>query len=84
MDTVPERLFFARGLEHWRTHNLSVCEANSAFWRDRIRFRDLLRSDPELCVRYAALKRELAVRFPNDRLSYTDAKGEFIAEALSR
>jgi GrpB-like predicted nucleotidyltransferase (UPF0157 family) len=81
-DTVPERLFFAKGEENCRTHNLSVCETDSAFWRDRIRFRDLLRADPELRTRYATLKRELATRFPYDRFTYTEAKGEFIAGAL--
>jgi GrpB-like predicted nucleotidyltransferase (UPF0157 family) len=41
-------------------------------------FRDRLRADPGLAREYAALKRMLAERFPDDREKYTDAKSEFI------
>ena len=38
--------------------------------------------DSDLARRYAQLKRELACRYPDDRMAYTEAKTEFVAEAL--
>jgi len=46
-DTVAGRLFFAKRTERNRTHNLSVCEIESPFWRGRIAFRDALRADQD-------------------------------------
>jgi GrpB-like predicted nucleotidyltransferase (UPF0157 family) len=44
-------------------------------------FRERLRGDPAVAAAYAALKRELAVRFGDDRTGYTDAKAEFVTAA---
>lgn len=41
-------------------------------------FRDYVRTYPEVARRYADLKRELAVRYRDDRHGYVDAKGPFI------
>lgn len=46
-------------------------------------FRDYLRSRPDLADRYAALKRELAARYQNDRSAYTDAKTPFIWSVMA-
>jgi GrpB-like predicted nucleotidyltransferase (UPF0157 family) len=77
-DPVPDRLFFAKGDEGARTHYLSICEFESAFWTSHIDFRDRLRADNRLAREYAALKHELAERFPDDRSAYTNAKECFI------
>ena len=65
-----------------RTHHIHVVEWDGAAWRDYIRFRDLLRSDPEKALRCEACKRRLAERFPHDRKSYTAGKAELIAQML--
>ena len=82
LDTVQGRIFFARAPANRRTHNLSVCVFGSQFWQERLAFRDRLRADAVLARRYEDLKRELAVRFPDDRLRYTDAKSAFVQEVL--
>lgn len=46
-------------------------------------FRDFLRSRPDLADRYAALKRDLAERYRDDRARYTDAKDPFIWAVMS-
>lgn len=46
--------------------------------RRHLRFRDALRADARLAADYAALKRELARRMPEDREGYTAAKTTFI------
>jgi GrpB-like predicted nucleotidyltransferase (UPF0157 family) len=47
-------------------------------WRQALRFRDSLRADPGLLDAYAALKKELAARYPDDRARYTAGKTSFI------
>lgn len=66
-----------------RTHHLHLIPYGSPLWHDRLRFRDLLRSDAMLAGQYAALKMELAQRFERDREAYTDGKSPFIARALA-
>jgi GrpB-like predicted nucleotidyltransferase (UPF0157 family) len=81
-DTVPDRLFFAKGDEGARTHYLSICESESAFWTSHIAFRDLLRADDRLARQYATLKHQLAERFPDDRSAYGNAKELFIRSVI--
>jgi GrpB-like predicted nucleotidyltransferase (UPF0157 family) len=77
-DMVAGRVFLSKGPESGRTHHLSVCEVGSHFWRRQIAFRDALRADPNLRQQYAALKQQLAQRYPRDRAAYTAAKEPFI------
>lgn len=59
-------------------HNLYVCEANNAELKRHILFRDYLSSHPDEAKEYAELKQELAQRFRNDRVLYTNGKTEFV------
>jgi GrpB-like predicted nucleotidyltransferase (UPF0157 family) len=54
----------------------------SAFWDRHVLFRDYLRRNADAARAYEDLKRELAVRFRHDRPAYTDAKDDFIEDAL--
>jgi GrpB-like predicted nucleotidyltransferase (UPF0157 family) len=63
-----------------RTHHLHLVDTREGI-ENCLRFRDHLRSDPELAAEYATLKRALASRFQADRLAYTQAKGTFIRNA---
>jgi GrpB-like predicted nucleotidyltransferase (UPF0157 family)/GNAT superfamily N-acetyltransferase len=65
-----------------RTHHLHLAPADSQRFADELAFRDLLRSDAETTRAYAALKRDLADQFRDDREAYTEAKGDFIRKAL--
>jgi GrpB-like predicted nucleotidyltransferase (UPF0157 family) len=82
-DALPERLFFILEAPEARRVNLSLAAWDSAFWRDHLAFRDILRACPDLADAYARLKAELAERYPDDRLAYTAAKGEFVARTLA-
>ncbi len=79
---IPGRFYFRKGDP--RTHHLHLVQHGSEFWERHIRFRDLLRADPEVARQYDALKRELAVKYRTDRLAYTEAKTPFIESALAR
>lgn len=58
-------------------------EIESKDWRQTIAFRDYLLANPETAQEYAALKIELAKKYPNDILSYNDGKDEFINRILT-
>jgi GrpB-like predicted nucleotidyltransferase (UPF0157 family) len=65
-----------------RTHHLHLIPATGRRYAEELAFRDRLRADPDTAVAYAALKRDLAERFPDDRDAYTEAKGDFIRDVL--
>ncbi|MBV9773516.1 MAG: GrpB family protein [Gemmatimonadetes bacterium] len=79
---IPGREFFRRGTP--RSYHVHMVEVESAFWRDHLRFRDLLRADASVAAAYGKLKEELAERFPRDREAYTEGKGPFVLEVLRR
>lgn len=79
------RMFFVKGmppLGSARTHHVHVMEQSEA--SRRLLLRDWLRNHLDDAQRYAALKHDLARRFPTDREAYTDGKDELIAEILGR
>lgn len=59
-----------------------LCAPGNDTHHRRIVFRDRLRAEPVLAAAYAALKHDLAARFPRDGDAYTAAKSRFIAEAV--
>ena len=79
---IPGREFFRRGEP--RAYHLHLAVRDGTFWHDHLAFRDALRADPALRDAYAALKHELARRFPLDREAYTDGKTRFVRDVLAR
>jgi GrpB-like predicted nucleotidyltransferase (UPF0157 family) len=75
-------LLFIKGPQSSRTHYLHVVPIDSGQWKSYLRFRDALRASPKLREEYATLKRRLAERYPNDRLSYLEGKAGFIEGVL--
>ena len=73
---IPGREFLRRG--NPRSYHLHLTAIGSPFWRDHLIFRDRLRADQTLRDAYAALKHDLAARFPRDRAAYIEAKGPFV------
>lgn len=55
---------------------------DSQLFRDRIAFRDALRSSALLRQQYTELKQGLATKYPHDREAYTEAKGPFVERVL--
>ncbi len=64
-----------------RTHHLHVGAVG--FKDPELRFRDILRTRPEIAAAYAQLKLRLVDQHEGDRVAYTHAKGEFIREAMA-
>jgi GrpB-like predicted nucleotidyltransferase (UPF0157 family) len=81
--SLTDRRWFMRWAAGRRTHHLHVVVHEGSEWRSRLRFRDVLQTDPALARRYALLKRELAARHPADREAYTGAKTAFVLQVLA-
>ena len=81
-ETLPDRSWFMRAADGHRTHRLHVVVHDANAWREKLAFRDALRASSHLAAEYAALKSRLAVQHAADRDAYTDAKTEFIRDAL--
>jgi GrpB-like predicted nucleotidyltransferase (UPF0157 family) len=64
-------------------HHLYLCVQDNLAYRRHLLFRDYLRAHPEVCAAYAALKRDLAMRYRTQREAYTEAKGPFIAVTMA-
>ena len=80
---MPERRYLRKiACKHITTH-LHIVESASQFWKKHIAFRDLLIANPAIRESYATLKMELAARYGNDRVGYTDAKSDFILKTLN-
>jgi len=65
-----------------RVAHLHVVRYDGEAWRDYLRFRDLLRRDPEARRRYEVVKLDLAQHEPVDRRAYTKGKSEVVASLL--
>ena len=77
---IEQNYVFGKGID--RTHLIHVVEYGGDIWQNYLRFRDALRIDPELRCRYEILKRGLAMKHPEARALYTEAKGEFIRSVV--
>ncbi len=82
--SIPERRYFVKPDGQPGSFHLHAVVSGSAFWRDHLRFRDVLRNNAALADEYWKLKRRLAARYPNDRAAYADAKSTFIRTALEK
>lgn len=70
--------------KQWLRHHLYVCTQDSMGLKNHIRFRDYLRSHPEIVIEYGTLKTELAKKYPFDIDSYIDGKTDFIISILAK
>ena len=78
---IPERHFFGKGVP--RTVHLNAVRFGGNFWLSHVAFRDYLIQNPDAASEYEQLKQALAVRFANDRESYTNGKQAFVERIIS-
>ena len=77
-----DRLFFAKGEEANRTHNIHVELYGGESWRYHIEFRDFLIAHAEYALEYCNLKKKLAQKYKDERLKYTESKDKYIKNVL--
>jgi GrpB-like predicted nucleotidyltransferase (UPF0157 family) len=63
---------------------LYLCLPDNEAHRERLLFRDYLRTHPEFSASYAALKRRLAEEANGDWDRYTGGKSDFVADVVCR
>lgn len=66
-----------------RDFHVHLIPFESDLWKERLRFRDILRSNEKVRDEYAALKRKLMNEDAQDRERYTQLKWPFIKNVLS-
>lgn len=76
--------WFCKPSDTERTHHLHLVPFESELWRERLAFRDCLRSEEATRLAYRDLKFRLAREFTDDREAYTNAKSGFIQSVLDR
>lgn len=77
-DEMPYRRFFRKGAGDVVTHHIHMVAIDSEFWVRHLLFRNCLRENPEIALKYADLKRNLAQKEWGDSNDYADAKSNFI------
>jgi GrpB-like predicted nucleotidyltransferase (UPF0157 family) len=80
----PDHHFFAKPATRPRSHHLHVCQAGSEHEFRHLAVRDFLRARSDEAARYAALKREVARKHPQDRLAYIAGKERYIDDLEAR
>jgi GrpB-like predicted nucleotidyltransferase (UPF0157 family) len=81
---APDYHFFAKPPERPRSHHLHVCEVGSHHELRHLAVRDFLRSHDDEAARYAALKRRVVERHPQDRLAYIEGKEDYLVGLEAR
>lgn len=71
------RRLFVKGSESNRTHHLSLVEEGEEFL-SALFFRDYLRANEQERLAYEGLKRELELKYGDNRKAYTAGKTDFI------
>ena len=77
---MPGRFFFDKIVGGRTVVHCHMYPQDHSDVRKLVAFRDRLRTHRETAFDYERLKRELASKHRDDRVAYTDGKGEFIRE----
>ncbi|AOT10829.1 GrpB family protein [Pseudoalteromonas luteoviolacea] len=79
----PEYMhWFCKPSPEFRTHHIHLIPFKSALWYERVKFRDILRTNDTIAKQYAQLKHSLALENCQDREAYTRKKWPFIEKVL--
>lgn len=81
-DSTEGEILVRKGNEDNRTHFIHVMEPSSKRYIESILFRDYLRKNIWALEKYEVLKKDLAVKYADDRKKYTASKNEFINEII--
>ncbi|MER2599654.1 MAG: GrpB family protein [Caldilineales bacterium] len=81
---IPGRRYFSLDAGGQRRFHLHVFAADSTEIARHCDFVAWLRAHPATAAAYAALKLELAERYRNDPVSYTESKSDFIRNAVQQ
>ena len=80
-----EHILFARRdfSNSMDTHYIHAVIYGNTEWNNNIKFRDVLNENADIRKEYEDLKLQLANKYPKDRVTYTNMKGEFIQNIMN-
>ncbi len=67
-----------------RTYHIHIVDKSSIYWKNFIRFRNILCSEPNIRIEYAKTKKKLMKKYTNNRKAYRHAKGKYISGLFKR
>ncbi|MCG7343185.1 GrpB family protein [Sporosarcina sp. ACRSL] len=67
-----------------KTHVYHVVEYGGDWWKQHTLFRDYLNDHPDIARQYEMLKKEAALKYPNNERLYTEAKKAFVDDVLKK
>ncbi len=77
------RYYFYKLDNNKEKYHLHLVEYEDINWFNLVSFRDLLRKNVQLALKYNDLKVNLQKKYSKDRQSYTEMKQEFILDVLA-
>ena len=80
---ISGRRYFQKDKNGKRLLHIHIYEKNHAAINSHILFRDSLKANKKLAKEYENLKIKLAIKFSGDKVSYTNAKAEFISNIIN-
>lgn len=84
LDSPEDEILIRKGDESNRTHFIHVVELGSDRQINTLLFRDYLRENKDALLEYEKLKKELAIKYADDRKMYTASKNDFIQGILKK
>ena len=81
-DSTEGEILVRKGNEDNRTHFIHVMEIEGKRYIESLLFRDYLRKNVWALKEYEDLKKDLAIKYADDRKKYTASKNEFINEII--
>ncbi len=81
---IKERRFFHKIINGVTKFHLHGVVKLGEFWKDKLLFRDYLRTHPQTAKDYEAEKKELAEKYRFQRNKYTESKSGFIMEVVEK
>jgi len=82
-DHPNQHLYICGDLENdIHTHYIHVVIWGQEHWNNYINMRDYLNANNEKALEYSALKNNLAKKYSNDRVAYTNGKNDLIKKIL--
>lgn len=84
LDSPEDEILIRKGDESNRTHFIHVVELGSDRQINTLLFRDYLRENKDALLEYEMLKKELAIKYADDRKMYTASKNDFIQGILKK
>ena len=83
-DSVADEILVRRGIADNITHLIHVMEVDNERYKNTILFRNYLKNHKDVQIQYEELKKELAIKYADNRKKYTSSKNEFIQETLKK